>query len=236
MPPLVETGGLISSGLKPRGGGAFGSGGGILPERSTSREASMAACICAGEGRWPESLPTKPSITLRWRSTAARSSALCFDTSMVLLETFASAPRFSNAVIAAARFADAAKISGVCSHSASRALTSALASANRAAAITALLKRGADPNVSSKTIDVSKQGQLDRAAVERQRKVIEGFVGKDSNKRPTPAQMQAAIEASREVLRSGVIPPPDPNAPPPRPGVGVPVPVTDAPPEMLPPA
>ena len=90
------------------------------------------------------------------------------------------------------------------------------ASANRAAAITALLKRGADANVSSKTIDVTKQGALDRAAVDRQRKVIEGFVGKDSNKRPTPAQMQAAIEASREVLRSGVIPPPDPNAPPPR--------------------
>ena len=90
------------------------------------------------------------------------------------------------------------------------------ASANRAAAITALLKRGADPNVSSKTIDVTKQSQLDRAAVERQRKVIEGFVGKDSNQRPTPAQMQAAIQASREVLRSGKIPPPDPNAPPPR--------------------
>ena len=63
---------------------------------------------------------------------------------------------------------------------------------------------------------MSKQGQLDRAAVERQRKVIEGFIGKDSDKRPTPAQMQAAIEASREVLRSGKIPPPDPNAPPPR--------------------
>ena len=90
------------------------------------------------------------------------------------------------------------------------------ASANRAAAITALLKRGADPNISSKTIDVTKQGQLDRAAVERQRKVIEGFIGKDSNQRPTPAQMQAAIQASREVLRSGKIPPPDPNAPPPR--------------------
>ena len=90
------------------------------------------------------------------------------------------------------------------------------ASANRAEAITALLKRGADPNLTSKTIDVTKQSALDRAAVERQRKVIEGFVGKDSNKRPTPAQMQAAIEASREVLRSGVIPPPDPNAPPPR--------------------
>ena len=90
------------------------------------------------------------------------------------------------------------------------------ASANRAQAITALLKRGGDPNLTSKTIDVTKQGQLDRAAVDRQRKVIEGFVGKDSGKRPTPAQMQAAIEASREVLRSGVIPPPDPNAPPPR--------------------
>jgi ankyrin repeat protein len=90
------------------------------------------------------------------------------------------------------------------------------ASANRADAITALIKRGADPNLSSKTIDVAKQGQLDRAAVERQRKVIEGFVGKDSGKRPTPAQMQAAIEASRELLRSGVVPPPDPNAPPPR--------------------
>ncbi len=90
------------------------------------------------------------------------------------------------------------------------------ASANRPAAVTALIKRGADPDLVSKTIDVSKQGQLDRAAVERQRKVIEGFVGKDSDKRPTPAQMQAAIEASREVLRSGKIPPPDPNAPPPR--------------------
>lgn len=90
------------------------------------------------------------------------------------------------------------------------------ASANRPQAIAALIKRGADPDLSSKTIDVSKQGQLDRAAVDRQRKVIEGFVGKDSDKRPTPAQMQAAIEASREVLRSGKIPPPDPNAPPPR--------------------
>ncbi len=90
------------------------------------------------------------------------------------------------------------------------------ASANRAEAITTLIKRGADPDLASKTIDVAKQGRLDRAAVDRQRKVIEGFIGKDSDKRPTPAQMQAAIEASRELLRSGIIPPPDPNAPPPR--------------------
>ena len=53
------------------------------------------------------------------------------------------------------------------------------ASANRAQAVTALIKRGADADLVSKTIDVSKQGQLDRAAVERQRKVIEGFIGKD---------------------------------------------------------
>ena len=90
------------------------------------------------------------------------------------------------------------------------------ASQNRAAAVTALLKRGANPDAQTKTIDVSKQSALDRAAVERQRKVIEGFVGKDSNARPTPAQLQAAIEASRELLKSGKIPPPDPNAPPAR--------------------
>ena len=90
------------------------------------------------------------------------------------------------------------------------------ASANRASAVTALLKRGADPNIQTKTVDVQKQGQLDRAAVERQRKMIEAFIGKDTNQRPTPAQMQAAIQASREVLISGKIPPPDPNAPPPR--------------------
>lgn len=90
------------------------------------------------------------------------------------------------------------------------------ASANRASAITALIKRGADANGSSKTLDVAKQGLLDRAAVERQRKVIEGFVGRDSDKRPTPSQMQAAIEASRELLKSGKIPPVDPNAPPAR--------------------
>ncbi len=90
------------------------------------------------------------------------------------------------------------------------------ASQNRAAAVTALLKHGADPNVSTEGLDVTKQSALDRAAVNRQRKVIESFVGKDSNARPTPAQMQAAIQASRELLKSGKIPPPDPNDPPAR--------------------
>ena len=90
------------------------------------------------------------------------------------------------------------------------------ASANRVDAIAALIKRGADVNITSKTIDVAQQGRVDRAAVERQRKVIEGFIGKESEGRPSPNQMQAAIEASREILRTGKIPPPDPDAPPPR--------------------
>ena len=90
------------------------------------------------------------------------------------------------------------------------------ASANRVEAIAALITRGADPNLSTRTIDVAKAGQMDRASVERQRKVIEGFIGKDSENRPTPSQMQAAIEASREIFRTGKIPPPDKDAPPPR--------------------
>ncbi len=90
------------------------------------------------------------------------------------------------------------------------------ASANRVDAIAALIAHHADPNITTKTIDVAKQSQVDRASVERQRKVIEGFVGKDSGIRPTPSQMQAAIEASREILRTGKIPPPDKDAAPPR--------------------
>ena len=95
MPPLVETGGLISSGLKPRGGGAFGSGGGILPDRSTSRDASIAACICAGVGRLFGILADEAFDHLALAldgGAIERVPASC--TSMVLLETFASAPRF----------------------------------------------------------------------------------------------------------------------------------------------
>ena len=85
---------------------------------------------------------------------------------------------------------------------------------NRVEAIKVLLERGADPSVSTKVIDVAKFSALDRAASDLQRKVIEGFVGKESEKPPTPSQVQAAIHAGREVLRTGKIPPPDPNAPP----------------------
>ena len=85
---------------------------------------------------------------------------------------------------------------------------------NRVDAIKALLARGADPSVTTKVIDVAKFNALDRAAADVQRKVLEGFVGKESEKLPSPSQIQAAIQAGREVLRTGKIPPPDPNAPP----------------------
>jgi ankyrin repeat protein len=85
---------------------------------------------------------------------------------------------------------------------------------NRVDAIKALLARGADPSVTTKVIDVAKFNALDRAASDVQRKVLEGFVGKESEKPPSPSQVQAAIQAGREVLRTGKIPPPDPNAPP----------------------
>ena len=85
---------------------------------------------------------------------------------------------------------------------------------NRVDAIKALLARGADAGVTTKVIDVAKFSQLDRAAADLQRKVLEGFVGKESEAKASPSQIQAAIQAGREVVRTGKIPPPDPNAPP----------------------
>ena len=84
---------------------------------------------------------------------------------------------------------------------------------NRAEAIKALLARGADAASTTKVIDIAKFSALDRAAADRQRKVIEGFIGKEAEKPATPSQVAAAIEAGREIVRSGKIPPRDPNAP-----------------------
>jgi ankyrin repeat protein len=81
------------------------------------------------------------------------------------------------------------------------------AALNRADAIKALLARGADPSIATRTIDIAKQGALDRAATERQRKVLEASVGK--GELPTSSQVQAAMHASRELFASGKIPPPD---------------------------
>jgi uncharacterized protein len=85
---------------------------------------------------------------------------------------------------------------------------------NRVEAIKTLLARGADAAVTTKVIDVARFSALDRAAADLQRKVLEGFVGKESEAKASPSQIQAAIQAGREILRTGKIPPRDPNAPP----------------------
>jgi ankyrin repeat protein len=84
---------------------------------------------------------------------------------------------------------------------------------NRVDAIKALLARGADAGVTTKVIDIPKFNALDRAAADSQRKVIEGFVGKGSEAKASPSQVQAAIQVGREIVRSGKIPARDPNAP-----------------------
>ena len=84
------------------------------------------------------------------------------------------------------------------------------AAENRVAAIRALLDYGADTTVQTKSIDIAHQSQLDRAASNLQKKVLDAAVPKGQE--PTPRQVQAAIEASRELFASGKIPPPEPAA------------------------
>jgi ankyrin repeat protein len=80
---------------------------------------------------------------------------------------------------------------------------------NRVEAIKALLEGGADATVTSTTIDLAKQQALDRAARARQAKILEATVTKGQE--PTASQVQAAMQAARELLHSGVVPPPDPK-------------------------
>ncbi len=81
------------------------------------------------------------------------------------------------------------------------------AAENRVDAIGVLLKGGADASITSKTIDLAKQQALDRAASERQAKILEATVPK--GQKPTASQVQAAVQAARELLLSGTIPPPE---------------------------
>jgi len=81
------------------------------------------------------------------------------------------------------------------------------AAQNRVEAIKRLMAAGADPAIASKTLDLTLHGQLDRAANERQKKVLETTVEK--GKQPTPSQVQAAITAARELYASGKVPPPE---------------------------
>jgi ankyrin repeat protein len=88
------------------------------------------------------------------------------------------------------------------------------ASSGRTEAVKALLARGAKPDAQSKWIDLGKESQLDRAARQLQTKILEATVPKGHV--PTASQLQAATQAAREMLRSGKVPPADPNAPPER--------------------
>ena len=85
------------------------------------------------------------------------------------------------------------------------------AAAGRTEAVKVLLARGADANAQSKYIDLAKEGALDRAARQLQQKILDATVPK--GQKPTASQLQASIQAARELLRSGKVPPPDPNAP-----------------------
>jgi ankyrin repeat protein len=84
------------------------------------------------------------------------------------------------------------------------------AAQNRVEAIRALLGRGADPDVTTSVIDIAQRTALDRAANTRQRKVLESY-GVGPEQQPSASQMQAAVQASRELFLSGKIPPPDKN-------------------------
>jgi ankyrin repeat protein len=81
------------------------------------------------------------------------------------------------------------------------------AAENRVDAIRVLLARGADASVTTRTIDIAHQAALDKAATQVQRKVLDASVPK--GQKPTPSQVQAAIQASRELFASGKIPPPE---------------------------
>jgi ankyrin repeat protein len=79
---------------------------------------------------------------------------------------------------------------------------------NRVEAIKALTARGADPDVASTFIDIPQRSALDRAASRRQEKVLQSM-GVGPEKAPTASQIQAAVQASRDVFLSGKIPPPE---------------------------
>ena len=81
------------------------------------------------------------------------------------------------------------------------------AAADRTAAVKLLLQRGADAKVTSKYIDLAQQSALDRAARQLQQKILDATVAK--GQKPTASQLQAAVQAARELLLSGKVPPPE---------------------------
>ncbi len=81
------------------------------------------------------------------------------------------------------------------------------AAADRTAAVKVLLQRGADTQVTSKFVDLAQQSALDRAARQLQQKILDATVAK--GQKPTASQLQASVQAARELLLSGKVPPPE---------------------------
>ena len=78
------------------------------------------------------------------------------------------------------------------------------AAGNRVEAVRALLVAGADPSLASRVIDVEEQATADQAAERRLNEFLASFrekEGGDADWKPTPSQVQAAIEAAREIQR-----------------------------------
>ena len=78
------------------------------------------------------------------------------------------------------------------------------AAANRIAAIQALLDAGADPSITARSVDVDERAKADGAAERRLSEFLAEFKEKEGGGpdwQPTPSQVQAAIEASREIQR-----------------------------------
>ncbi len=72
------------------------------------------------------------------------------------------------------------------------------AAANRADVIRVLIERGADPSLGSAVVDLIAQGRLESKARARQRDVLQALT--PEGRTPTPAQLEAAVLAYREVL------------------------------------
>ena len=78
------------------------------------------------------------------------------------------------------------------------------ASQNRVDVVNLLIKRGADVKAASKAVDLGRQQQTDRAAVQLQRRILEATVPKGQE--PTASQQQAAVQAAREFYATGKMP------------------------------
>ena len=79
------------------------------------------------------------------------------------------------------------------------------AAQNRVEAIRVLLKRGANPKITAKVLDVVTEGKLTAAARDRQTKVLASF-GTKERETPNPSEVQAAVLAARELYLSGEVP------------------------------